>query len=87
VHKLLAEIHQLAVFQNFPFMVIKAWAASDGLVVDSEDSVAVALARWASWSEGARCNTDQFKELSDLVRVKHLTPGTLEICHSNSVSV
>jgi hypothetical protein len=43
VHALVTSTDQLQQFRALPYIVIKAWAASDDLEVDSEDSVAVAL--------------------------------------------
>jgi hypothetical protein len=75
VHKLVTDPDQLMQFQQLPFMVIKAWADSDDLVVDSEDSVAVALGWWVAGAEGSKCKRQQLKELAGLVRVQHLTAG------------
>jgi hypothetical protein len=74
-HALLTDPGQLLHFRQLPFAAVKAWAASDELVVDSEDSVAVALGWWVRGAEGSKCNEEQLKELSGLLRVKHLTPG------------
>jgi hypothetical protein len=75
VHKLLTDPDQLLQFQQLPFMTIRAWAGSDDLVVDSEDSVAVALRWWVEGEEGSECSEEQLEELSGLIRVKHLTSG------------
>jgi hypothetical protein len=79
VHALVTSGAQLQQFAKLPYMVIKAWAASDDLVVDSEDSVAVALDWWI------RCNYDgrhsggghqnEPTELVKLVRMQHVSPG------------
>jgi hypothetical protein len=75
VHALLTSPGQLLHFRKLPFSAVKAWAASDDLVVDIEDSVAVAIGWWVEGSEGSKCSEEQLKELSGLLRVKHLTPG------------
>jgi hypothetical protein len=75
VHKLLTDPDQLVQFQQLPFMVIKAWAGRDDLVVDSEDSVAVALGWWVAGEVGSKCSEAQLKELSGLLRVQQLTAG------------
>jgi hypothetical protein len=75
VQALVTSAQQLHRFREFPFIIIKAWAASDSLFVDSEDSVAVALDWWAGGSEGRKCSEQQFKDLAGLLRVKHLSPG------------
>jgi hypothetical protein len=80
VHKMLTDPDQLLQFQQLPFVAIKAWAASDGLVVDSEDSVVLALSRWVVREEGSKCSEAQLEELSGLMRVKHLTPGMADKC-------
>jgi hypothetical protein len=73
VHSLLTTPAKLTSFHQLPYAAIKAWAASDDLVVDSENSVVVAV---GSWIKAQDCSTEQRKELSSLIRVKHLTPGT-----------
>jgi hypothetical protein len=73
VHSLLTSPAKLKCFWQLPFATVKAWAASDNLVVDSENSVVVALGSWIEASED--CSAEQQKELSGLIRVKHLTPG------------
>jgi hypothetical protein len=78
VHALVTSAAQLQQFGNLPFMVIKAWAASDDLVVDSEDSVAVALDWWIRCSHDG-CH-DGPMELAKLVRMKHVSPGMCG-CH------
>jgi hypothetical protein len=72
VHALLTNPAQLSHFRQLPFLALKAWAASDDLLVDSEDSVAVALGWWVAGEVGRRCNQEQLKELSRLLRVQHL---------------
>jgi hypothetical protein len=74
VHSLLTSPAKLKLFHQLPYAAIKAWAGSDDLVVDSENSVAVALGSWISAQK--ECSTEQRKELSRLVRVKHLGQGT-----------
>jgi hypothetical protein len=73
VHSLLTSQPQLKCFRQLPFHAVKAWAASDNLVVDSENSVVIALSSWIK--AAGDCSTEQQKELSSLIRVKHLTPG------------
>jgi hypothetical protein len=75
VHQMLTAPDQLLSFQQLPFMVVKAWAASDDLVVDSEDSVVLALGRWIMYYEGRKCSEEQLGQLSGLIRVRHLTAG------------
>jgi hypothetical protein len=73
VHSLLTSPAKLTSFHQLPYAAIKAWAASDDLVVDSENSVVVALGSWVA--AAGNCSIEQRKELSTLIRVKHLTPG------------
>jgi hypothetical protein len=79
VHALLTSAVKLKCFCQLPYPAVKAWAGRDDLVVDSENSVAVALGSWveaqADRSE-QECSTEQKEELSGLLRVKHLSPGT-----------
>jgi hypothetical protein len=49
-------------------------------VVDIEDSVAVALGWWVGGAEGSKCTKDQLKELSGLIRVRHLSTGRQPVC-------
>jgi hypothetical protein len=72
VHSLLNSPAKLKCFHQLPYAAIRAWAACNDLVVDSENSVVVAL---GSWIKARICSTEQQKELSSLIRVKHLTPG------------
>jgi hypothetical protein len=73
VHSLLTTPAKLTSFHQLPYGTLKAWAASSDLVVDSENSVVVALSSWIA-AAGA-CSPEQQKELSSLIWVKHLTPG------------
>jgi hypothetical protein len=75
VHALLTSSAKLKHFHQLPYAAIKAWAASDDLVVDSENSVVVALGSWISVHK-ERITREQKKELSSLIRIKHLTAGT-----------
>jgi hypothetical protein len=75
VHALLTSPDHLQHFRQLSFTAIKAWAGSDDLVVDSEDSVAVALGWWAAGTEGRKCGEDRLKELSGLLRVRHMSAG------------
>ncbi len=73
VHALLTSPEQLQLFQQLPFHAVRAWAASDDVKVDSENSVAVALTVWAEGEQGSKCTKAQKKELSGLLRVRHLS--------------
>jgi hypothetical protein len=84
VHALVSSPEQLQCFRRLRFPAIKAWAGSDDLVVDSEDSVAVAMGWWVTGDEGSKCSQEQLKELSGLVRVRHLSAG--EDAHSTSIT-
>jgi hypothetical protein len=75
VHALLTSPEQLQLFRGLPFHAVRAWAASDELTVDSENSVAVALTVWAEGEQGSKCTEAQKKELSGLLRVRHLSTG------------
>jgi hypothetical protein len=77
VHALITGPEQLQRLRQLSFTAIKAWADSDDLVVDSEDSVAVALGWWVAGAVGSKCSKDQLKELSGLVRVRQLTTGEI----------
>jgi hypothetical protein len=79
VHALLTSPDLLQHFRQLSFTAIKAWADSDDLVVDSEDSVAVALGWWAAGAEGSKCSEEQLKELSGLVRLRHMSAGEQQI--------
>jgi hypothetical protein len=75
VHALLTSPDQLQIFRGLPFHAVRAWAASGELTVDSENSVAVALTVWAEGEQGSQCTEAQQKELSGLLRVRHLGTG------------
>jgi hypothetical protein len=76
VHALLTTPKLLLHFRQLPFPAFRAWMADDELMVDSEDSIAVAVEWWARGDEGRKCSEDQLKELSGLLRVRYvLTPG------------
>jgi hypothetical protein len=75
VHALLTSSAKLEQFHQLPYAAVKAWAAGDDLVVDSENSVVVALGSWIT-AHKERITREQKKELSSLIRVKHLTPST-----------
>jgi hypothetical protein len=66
IHAMLTSPDQLERFRQLPYRAIRAWADSDDLVVDSEDSVAVALGWWVAGAEGSKCSEEQLKELSGL---------------------
>jgi hypothetical protein len=87
VHALLTNATKLKWLCQLSFPAIKAWAGSDDLVVESENSVAVALGAWveAQAAPGRQeCSKEQKEELSGLLRVKHLSPGMLSRAHSNT---
>jgi hypothetical protein len=73
VHALLTSSAKLEHFHQLPYAAVKAWAAGDDLVVDSENSVVVALGSWITAQK--ECSVEQQKELSSLIRLKHLTPS------------
>jgi hypothetical protein len=75
VHAMLNSPEQLNRLRQLPFQAVKAWADSDDLMVDSEESVAVALGWWVAGAEGSKCSEEQLKELSGLVRVRHMSAG------------
>jgi hypothetical protein len=75
VHVLLTSFEQLQHFRHLPFVAVQAWAASDKLVVDSENSVAVAISWWYGGKQGSGASEDQLKQLSGLLRVVHLSHG------------
>jgi hypothetical protein len=80
VHDMLTEEPWLKQFLQLPFPLVAAWASSDDLLVDSENSVAVALDAWAEGPQGKDSSHDQLKQLSGLLRVKHLSPSKWEGC-------
>ncbi len=75
VHALLTSPEQLQIFRGLPFHAVSVWAASNELTVDSENSVAVALTVWAEGEQGSQSTEAQQKELSGLLRVRHLSTG------------
>jgi hypothetical protein len=75
VYALLTTYQQLQRFRKLPIQAVLAWADSDGLVVDSENSVAVALSWWYGGDLGSQATEDQLKELSGALRLKHLSNG------------
>jgi hypothetical protein len=87
VHALLTSPTVLQSFLHLPYTAIKAWAGSDDLVVDSENSVAVALGAWIEGAEhdpSRACSREQKQELSGLLRAMRLTPGeTCEVVSSS----
>ncbi len=78
VHLLLTTPAMLELFLRLPFEGVLAWARSDGLVVDSENSVVVALDCWVRLGRGKGCSEEQLLQLSGLVRAQHLTPSCLD---------
>jgi hypothetical protein len=75
VHAMLTSPQLLQHFRQLPLQAARIWADSDNLVVDSEDSVAVALGWWVAGEVGSMCSEDQLKELSGLLRVRHMSTG------------
>jgi hypothetical protein len=75
VSKVLEEPELLHAFQLVPFTAVAAWAASDQLMVDSENSVAVALDVWCRGPQGSQCTGEQLRELAGLVRVCQCSQG------------
>jgi hypothetical protein len=84
VHTLLTTYELLQRFRELPFECIRAWAASDKLVVDSENSVAVAISWWYEGEVGSEASEEELKELSGLLRVAHLSTG--ETAKSNRMA-
>ncbi len=80
VHALLTSPEHLQLFRGLPFHAVRTWAANDALSVDSENSVAVALTVWAEGEQGSQCTEAQQKELSGLLRVRHLSTGAQCLC-------
>jgi hypothetical protein len=83
VHALLTSPDQLLTFRQLPYCVVRAWAGSasdsDGLVIDREESVVVALEWWRKGAEGRKCSKAQLKELTGLVRVCHTSAGEVQV--------
>jgi hypothetical protein len=75
VYTLTTTYDQLQRFRKLPFQAVLAWADSDKLVVDSENSVAVALSWWYGGHMGSQATEDQLKELSGALRLAHLSNG------------
>jgi hypothetical protein len=75
VHALLTSPQLLQHFRKLPFSAIKAWADSDDLVVDTEDSMAVVLGWWVGGGEGSKCSEEQLKDLSGVLRLRHMSTG------------
>jgi hypothetical protein len=73
VHLLLTSELHLAAFLQLPFALVHAWVASDSLVVDSENSVVVAVDAGTKGKEGAAASDAELKQLSDHIRVTNLT--------------
>ncbi len=74
VHAVLTTPALLRPFLHLPPHAVLAWARSDELAVDSENSVVVALDCWCRGAEGARCDDATLAQLAALVRVRHLSP-------------
>jgi hypothetical protein len=75
VHAMLTSPDHLTQFRQLPFQAVRVWADSDELVIDSEDSVAVSLGWWVAGEVGSKCSDEQLKELSGLLRVRHMSAG------------
>jgi hypothetical protein len=56
VYTVLTTYHLLQRFRQLPFQAVRAWAASDDLVADSENSVAVAISWWCGGEQGSMEN-------------------------------
>ncbi len=74
VHLVLTTPALIGQLQQLPVAAMRLWLGSDDLVVDSENSVLVALDCWVRGAHGSSATSAQLKELSGLVRVAHLTP-------------
>jgi hypothetical protein len=80
VHALLSTPNLLPLFRQLAFAELKAWMASDHLVVDAEDSVAVAVQWWSKGDHGKACSKEDYKELSQLLRMRHvIIPGEQQL--------
>jgi hypothetical protein len=77
VHGLLIDHDQLQRFRQLPFKAVRAWAASNDLVVDSENSVAVAISWWYGGEQGSEASEEQLKQLSQSLRVINLSTGKM----------
>jgi hypothetical protein len=78
VYTILTDSARLKRFLQLPYSAIKTWAGSDDLVVDSENSVAVAVGAWIeAMVNGAprACSKEQQVELSKLLRLSQMTNG------------
>lgn len=75
VYLIPAQLGLLQAFLTLPHAAVAAWAGSGQLVVDSENSVAVAIDVWCRGPQGSQCTPQQLKKLAGLVRVAHTTPG------------
>jgi hypothetical protein len=78
VYTVLTSSSLLRQFRCLPFSAVRAWAASDQLRVDSENSVAVAISWWYGGQEGRRSSKQQLEELSGLLRISRLSTGENE---------
>jgi hypothetical protein len=81
VHALLTSYSLLQQFRCLPFSAVRAWAASDDLRVDSENSVAVALSWWCGGQGGCDSSNQQLEELSGLLRVSKLSTGKIMLIY------
>jgi len=60
-------------FCALSFSVLLWWAVLDGLVVHTENDVAVLLALWHDGEVGKQCSEEEVAQLGQLLRVGHLT--------------
>jgi hypothetical protein len=80
VHALITSTEALQLFHQLSFVDVLSWVGSEQLVVDSEDSVAVAI---GVWTHGRTCSDERLIQLCSLLRVRHLSTGALPlICPS-----
>ncbi|KAJ9530329.1 hypothetical protein QJQ45_000701 [Haematococcus lacustris] len=76
VHAVITNAQLRGYFQQLPFAAVEQWAGSKELTVDSENSVVELLSLWVDGPGGRACSHHQRQQLSCLVRVQHLSPGT-----------
>jgi hypothetical protein len=74
VHALITSTEALQLFHQLSFADMRSWVGSEQLVVDSEDSVAVAIGVWTQWRT---CSNEELIQLCSLLRVRHLSTGAL----------
>lgn len=78
VRRVIHEGRLTSLFGTLPLKVIEMWGASDDLIVDSENSVALLLTLW--WQRQPKnVRTYECKErLSQLLRIQHLSPSYIQ---------